>query len=378
MESSKVEQGEDSGSRFLPVEVWERVLLYLSPQDICLSFAPVCREFHAVHDLPFVWASILRRYTTGGGGDTEEGEAVQPDVCVWEDVWLINASTTVGSAQRQSLSVDWKREYISRVWCKVLILTYCSTKTDRSYEIDLYRQLKGQSIRNLDICRADLHGRIPDEKESEGICFVPLAPGVAKGYDTIIILQAMPPTEKASNLMGDVIYEHLQSGGGVVLCCYSYLRENRLKGKLHHIPFYPIELSISFSAPSSEENCTVLGDNDRHHPIMSRIYNVVIDRSRDTARCKTRLQPGAQVVAAYADAEPLAVVYNPGTEVDDPLKEGEERWGKIVFINFFPLTTRFNGGWYPPAPASDNSRLLANTILYVARKDPLLLDQLLK
>jgi len=63
MESSKVEQGEDSGSRFLPVEVWERVLLYLSPQDICLSFAPVCREFHAVHDLPFVWASILRRYT---------------------------------------------------------------------------------------------------------------------------------------------------------------------------------------------------------------------------------------------------------------------------------------------------------------------------
>jgi len=53
-----------------------------------------------------------------------------------------------------------------------------------------------------------------------------------------------------------------------------------------------------------QENCTVLGDNDRHHPIMSRIYNVVIDRSRDTARCKTRLQPGAQVVAAYGKYDP--------------------------------------------------------------------------
>jgi len=32
----------------------------------------------------------------------------------------------------------------------------------------------------------------------------------------------------------------------------------------------------------------------------------------------------------------LAVVYSPGREIDDWLKEREERWSKIVFFNFFP------------------------------------------
>jgi hypothetical protein len=51
-------------------------------------------------------------------------------------------------------------------------------------------------------------------------------------------------------MMGNVLYDHLQSGGGLVMCCYAYLAENQLAGKwTSH--FYPMP-SSSFGSPEPQ------------------------------------------------------------------------------------------------------------------------------
>lgn len=424
----------------LPVELGIMVLEYLTPRDVCTSFAPTCRQAYALSNNPLLWSSFYHRILLAANAgeedtttlmaaaadDEEVGEReddAQARGQSWERLWLLDAGMTVGEAIGHSHTIDWKREYIRRFTFKVLVLAHHGAHGSSRYDINLCKQLKSQNINYIRICHPDCQAASPkacSELDNGGFKCVPFTPDVAKDFSAILLFHATAPSKQNKVVMGDVLYEHLESGGGVVLCCYAYLKENHLAGKwTPH--FYPMP-SSSFSTPEPHSNPR-LGTSD-DHPIMNgvRKSRTKIDNSRDTARCKTDLRPGAHVVARYADGPPMVVLYDSkanqanskrpsmpkgrGKEDDDSDSDSEPRnksankpptvavddeksninmegmteeiketteaetWGKTVFVNLFPVSNEDSrlGGWYPPAPQSDIPRLLSNALCYVARK----------
>jgi hypothetical protein len=52
---------EAAGLLQLPVELSVMILEQLSPREVCLSFAPLCRQAYAIHDQSLLWSSFYRR-----------------------------------------------------------------------------------------------------------------------------------------------------------------------------------------------------------------------------------------------------------------------------------------------------------------------------
>lgn len=70
---------------------------------------------------------------------------------------------------------------------------------------------------------------------------------------------------------------------------------------------------------------------------------------RKNCRATQPLNPKSKIIASYTDGVVLVA------------------WGQTVWINLFPLCNDEYGEWYEPT--SDVPKLLANAVLYVARKD---------
>ena len=52
---------EESLFHMLPVELGIMVLEYLTPRDVCTSFAPTCRQAYALSNNPLLWSSFYHR-----------------------------------------------------------------------------------------------------------------------------------------------------------------------------------------------------------------------------------------------------------------------------------------------------------------------------
>jgi hypothetical protein len=148
----------------LPPELQIMIMEHLSPQDLCRSVSPACKELHALHANPHLWLRLfkqllasprlaIRRSTTEKGPTTEapSDDAMHDDLpplsspCdtspaafrlapsqsrkrkevnedegapikqpAFGDVWLLHARSSANQALESGVPIDWKQEFIRR------------------------------------------------------------------------------------------------------------------------------------------------------------------------------------------------------------------------------------------------------------------------
>jgi hypothetical protein len=152
----------------LPFELQLMIIEHLSPQDLCRSLAPVCKELNALHANPHLWLRLFKQLLASPrlavtrppdgdaafGDDDEEEMALArdeedegharallasmappsssplPQLSIADiaddegtatkrqpefgDAWLLHARCIVNQALREGLAIDWKQEFLQR------------------------------------------------------------------------------------------------------------------------------------------------------------------------------------------------------------------------------------------------------------------------
>lgn len=396
----------------LPEEILIKIFGWLDPIELC-SVALVSQQWHRLHYDSLLWFPIAKSFSRW------ETHAI--------DKWyLLTAGMTVAEAQQQHVAINWKQEAKRRKTFTVLLLNYHSSHVNGGYDADLARQLHERGITKIDICHPNCNLK---ERCANGHCdhgrFVKFSPTLLNNYPTVFYFCATNPSTSHKKLLGNMFYEYISNGGGLVLTAYTHLEDNLLEGRWDR-EFY-VQHDGGLPREGGTQKATFGEKLEKDHPLLAGVNDVEIVPHRGSSRCLNRcVNPKSRIIANYADGlvfvafldaeanRQIAIncllqenIKERQTEAEkgsngtnennnndsmdeekkeeikeeeiseelrnDILKKVEEEvpassaWGKTVWINLFPLSINPRGnGWY--APTSDVPKLLANAVLFAARK----------
>jgi hypothetical protein len=421
----------------LPFELQLMIIEHLSPQDLCRSLAPVCKELNALHANPHLWLRLFKQLLASPrlavtrppdgdaafGDDDEEEMALArdeedeghargllasmappsssplPQLSIADiaddegtatkrqpefgDAWLLHARCIVNQALREGLAIDWKQEFLQRASFSVLIMAHHSAHQayGSRYDLNLYRQLKKVGIPIVDVCHPDcteIETLVTQERKCEDAeldptdRYVPFEWEKIRQYSVIFLFFATAPSAENAIKMGNMLYDFLRDGGGLVMGCYSYLDCNELHGKWSQV-LYPMASSDYGSGSKNWEAGKFLGTHIADHPIMIGVKNVAIARDN---RCESPLSNGAVAVAHYGDGVPFVVLLDSeanrknaaaAAAHDESDNDESVRWGSTVYVNLFPVAkSKKESGWYEAS--TDIPLIFRNALWYVSRK----------
>jgi uncharacterized repeat protein (TIGR01451 family) len=154
-----------------------------------------------------------------------------------------------------------------------------------------------------------------------------------------------------ATLMGDVLADYVDAGGGVVVMHYALHNGNDIQGRFLSGGYYAID-----AANSAHEDCyncyLTLGTVENpQHPVMQGVSS--FNNGYYSYRSAAALTAGATVIARYSNNDPLVV--------EKQLQGGAHR---RIDLNFFPPSLNASWGWWDAS--TDGARLMANSLSYVA------------
>ena len=136
----------------------------------------------------------------------------------------------------------------------------------------------------------------PDFSAVDAIDILDSTPSLAslQAYDAVILVINYPATDP---VLGDVLADYVDSGGGLVLTLASFVPGWEIRGRLKSAGYVPV---AGIRGPLGS---STLGTFDASHPIMDGVAAVSCDALDDV-----ELAPGSDLVAAWANGDPLAAI----------------------------------------------------------------------
>jgi len=170
-------------------------------------------------------------------------------------------------------------------------------------------------------------------------------------YSSVLVYSYNSSAFLDGQLMGDVLADYVDNGGGVVVTVFTNcnnLRNGFLKGRFYEQGYHPINPSRQHDT-NGKKPLTLGKIVDSTHPIMEGVRS--LDGGRSSFFCPGALNPDSHLIAEWSNGVPLVA----------ELRRGK---GRVVVLNFFPPSSdtgdpRF---WLS---STDGGLLLANALAYV-------------
>jgi len=176
-------------------------------------------------------------------------------------------------------------------------------------------------------------------------------------YSAVLVYSYNSSAFMDGQLMGDILAEYIDNGGGVVVTVFTNcnnLRNGFLKGRFYEQGYHPINPTRQHDT-NGKKSLTLGKIIDPTHPILEGVKS--LDGGRSSFFCPGSLHPDAHLIAEWSNGTPLVA----------ELKKGK---GRVVVLNFFPPSSdtgdpRF---W---VSSTNGDILLANALAYVGRSSVL-------
>jgi hypothetical protein len=181
-----------------------------------------------------------------------------------------------------------------------------------------------------------------------------------KKYDAILTFSNSTYYEPEK--LGNYLADFADTGNGVVVCTFSCCERNlRLEGRFLTNGY--IGLKTGTSNYQSKKKKHMMVKNIPDHPIINNVPE--FDAGINRGLCD--LAENAHKIASWEDGVPLIVETVFSEEQNSHnIATSKTRLGKVVTINFYPVSsTKSNGGWNALSGINGN-RILFNSLMYVS------------
>ncbi|GAM20607.1 hypothetical protein SAMD00019534_037820 [Acytostelium subglobosum LB1] len=172
-------------------------------------------------------------------------------------------------------------------------------------------------------------------------------------YSGVLIYSYNSSAFLDGQLMGDVMADYVDNGGGVVVTVFTNcnnLRNGFLKGRFFEQNYHPINPARQHDTNGKKPlslGKVVIPD----HPIMNDVKS--LEGGRSSFFCPGSLHPDATLVAEWSNNVPL-------------IAELPKNKGKVVALNFFPPSSDTGDGRFWSS-STDGAVMMANALAYVGR-----------
>jgi len=154
-------------------------------------------------------------------------------------------------------------------------------------------------------------------------------------------------------LMGDVLADYIDNGGGVVISVFTNcnnLRNGFIKGRFLDGNYHPIMPARQHDT-NGKRPLTLGRIHEPMHNIMSNVKS--LDGGKSSFFCPGALQPEAKLIADWSNGVPLVV-------------ELQKKLGQVVALNFFPPSCDTGDPRFWQSN-TDGGLLMANALAHVGR-----------
>jgi len=236
---------------------------------------------------------------------------------------------------RPPFETSWRKYYNLR---KSSFLVLGGPSSQSTCMDDICSKLRSVGIGNVDSFYAQK--RIPTLEELQK-------------YTAILIYSYNSSAFLDGQLMGDVIADYVDNGGGVVVTVFTNcnnLRNGFLKGRFLEQNYHPITPARQHDT-NGKKPLSLGKIHIADHPILQGVKS--LEGGRSSFFCHGALHPEAKLVAEWSNGVPL-------------ISDLEKKKGKVVALNFFPPSSdtgdpRF---W---SSNTDGSLMMANSLIYVGK-----------
>jgi len=158
-----------------------------------------------------------------------------------------------------------------------------------------------------------------------------------------------------ANVIGDVLADFVDSGGGVVLATFATNKGSGLTGRFASSNYW-----CYIPGEQGGGNLTMTYPTDtlmRKHPLMSHVKT--FGGGTNSYLSNIRAREGAKVICSWSNGHPLVV------EGPCPKKKGSNGTVRTVGLNFYPISSRASGGNWDAN--TDGGHLMLNALVFVAQ-----------
>lgn len=142
-----------------------------------------------------------------------------------------------------------------------------------------------------------------------------------KYYDAVLVFNGNNAW-KEPDVLGDILAEYVDNGGGVVLSCLSHAEG--LGGKWKRLKYSP----LMPGRDKTGHQLTIGQVNKPYHPLMEDIYE--FNGGNMSFHVAASVNERATVVARWSNGQPLCVVLDNHPSVSR---------GRVVSLNFYPFSS---------------------------------------
>eukprot|EP01133_Synstelium_polycarpum_P020358 gene20358-24423_t len=170
-------------------------------------------------------------------------------------------------------------------------------------------------------------------------------------YTGVLVYSYNSSAFQDGQLMGDVLADYVDNGGGVVVTVFTNcnnLRNGFLKGRFCDQNYHPINPARQHDT-NGKKPLTLGKVHHPGHPIMNGVKS--LEGGRSSFFCPGSLHPEAKLVAEWSNNMPLIV-------------DLTKNKGKVVALNFFPPSSDTGDARFWSAN-TDGSLMMANALAYV-------------
>jgi len=283
----------------VPAEVLFRIFSYLEAKDLVCSTSSVCHYWYEFSQDDHLWKRLSIQH------------------------WGFLKRT------HDHLLYSWKAYFRSNFEVKNLSFLVIGAEADGEKDErleDVKSRLIQCGLPNVDIFNARLAS---------------LRPGMLNNYNAVLFFSYHGFNQQ---LMGDMLAQYVDDGGGVVVATYSNCgRGNRLEGRWKDGNYDPIQLGTTCRTKALQ-----IGKADMNHPVLHGVKS--FSGGAQSSHGDGAPHPKADVVAEWDNGKPLISVLNIFK-------------GIVMSLNFYPPSaTVAYGGW---DSKTDGSLIIANSLMFV-------------
>ncbi len=167
------------------------------------------------------------------------------------------------------------------------------------------------------------------------------------GYDTVLVTTDFPPQNPT--LLGDLLADYVDAGGGVVASTFSGSSFFGLRGRFVSGGYTPLASGNIGSGALTLGTISV-----PNHPLMRGV--TTFSGGSSSFHTTGPLTPGSTLVASWSNGQPLIATKK-------PVPSG----GRVVALNFYPPSSLSRADFWDVA--TDGGAILGNAVTWSARND---------
>jgi len=304
----------------LPIDTIRSILFFLDLKSLVFGISLVSSRFLSISNEELLWKYFYSQFI---GGNIDQNSQTKHQ---------FEMKRISGSEE----TFSWKKLFIDSY-----IHSYAVIGGAEDDPQDIVKQLNAAGIPRVDIIYSDL--RTPTLEE-------------LLRYRAVLIFAHSVYSHTISFLngksLGDVIYEYVQHGRGVVVCAMAgsnNMESGSLAGKF--LPYHPF-------VPNYPQNTNVNAGLGKvyypEHPVMQNVKKL---NNGTSCRCGCeKVSPNSKLIASF-DGEANHRDFPLIAELNRSHKEG-----KVIGLNFFPGSTGLRSYWHNFE--TDEKILMANSLRY--------------